>query len=62
VKAKWGGQNRLEGSRAESPLLVLRIPEKLLGELKRQAKARGIKPSALAREMIERALEQGRLK
>jgi len=58
VKTQWGGQNRLEGSRAESPLLVMRIPEKFRRLLKRAAKARGITPSALAREILEKALER----
>jgi|GEM_PF-6653941 len=50
---------RLKGTRAgsESPLLVLRFPERFHRMLKRAAKARKLKPSALAREMLEKALE-----
>lgn len=48
--------NRLKGSRGESPVLLLRVPPGLLAALKREARARGLKPSALAREILERAL------
>lgn len=50
---------RLKGTRAGSvsPLLVLRFPEKFHRMLKRMAKERKIKPSALARKILEKALE-----
>lgn len=57
VKKQWGGQNRLEGSRAESPLLVLRVSESLLETLKRVADKNEKKASTFARELLEKALE-----
>lgn len=57
MKRRRGGQNRLVGSRAESPLLVLRVPESFLRLLKDAAKARKVTLSALAREILEKALE-----
>ena len=52
-----GGQNRLDGTKEGiSPLLVLRFPMKFHRMLQRVAKARGVKPSALAREILEKAL------
>ena len=54
-----GGNTRLEGTKpgTTSPLLVLRFPAKFQRMLKRAAKARKIRPSALAREILEKALE-----
>lgn len=51
--------NRLEGSRSESPVLLVRVPASLLALLKRKAKTRGLTPSALAREILERSLNRG---
>lgn len=53
-----GGHNRLEGTKKGiSPLLVLRFPVRFHKMLARAAKARKMKPSSLARELLERALE-----
>lgn len=55
-----GGWNRLKGSKAgtDSPVLLVRLPRKLLAALQRKAKARGGLPvSALAREILEKAMK-----
>ena len=54
-----GGHTRLKGTKpgTTSPLLVLRFPAKFHRMLKRAAKVRKMKPSALAREILEKALE-----
>lgn len=50
--------NRLPATRTgESPLLVLRFSPKYHRMLKRAAKARKIRPSVLAREILEKALD-----
>lgn len=50
--------NRLEETKeGKSPLLVLRFPPKYHRLLKRAAKAKNQKPSALAREILETALD-----
>jgi len=56
MKKRRGGHNRLEGARGESPLLVLRIPKKLLRLLHRAAQERHLNRSVLAREILEKAL------
>ena len=55
-----GGQNRLVGTKkgTNSPLLVLRFSPRYSALLKRVAKARKAKPSTLARDLLEKALER----
>jgi hypothetical protein len=57
-KKRGGGQNRLEGSRATSPVLLLRVPPRLLRSIKAAARERNVTPSALVREILEKALER----
>jgi hypothetical protein len=50
--------SRRLGKRGEAPLLVLRIAREDLAKLKRLARAKSLKPSALARKIIEESLKK----
>ena len=43
-------------SKGESPMLGVRVTESLRRELQRRAKLAGVKPSVLARDILEAAL------
>jgi len=56
AKGRGGGWNRLEGSKATSPIFMLRVPPALLRSLKSAARAQELTPSALAREILAQAV------
>jgi hypothetical protein len=56
-KKRGGGQNRLGKVGEVSPLFVLRLPSPLLRALRREARMRNLAPSALAREILGKALK-----